>query len=264
MSPGRFFISIPSIDIAAGAASSLFEIASKGSTWEKRLLALAAFLIVAAFGILITTTVGYLPNFAIRISLGLGMIGVALLIGVGASFDYHRLEARSQFVTEIQERARAQPDEPQLAWDLARIKLESYLDRNLAQVSSIYYLTLIVMTFGMSLIGIGVWRAIMVPQALQAAGLAALAGVVVQIIGGTILLIYRSTMAQAKEYVIVLERINAVGMSINILEGIKEAANLRDEARVELSTTLLSMYSTKTGKSKVTAQSKRRSRKTKA
>ena len=148
-------------------------------------------------------------------------------------------------MTALEERARAEPAEPKLAWDLARIKLESYLDRNLRQVSSIYYLTVVVMLFGMGLISIGIWRAIFVPTAIQPAALAALAGVIVQIIGGTFLLIYRSTMAQANEYVIVLERINAVGMSINILEGIESASEMRDDARVQLSTSLLSMYAPK-------------------
>lgn len=33
------------------------------------------------------------------------------------------------------------PDKPQLAWDLARTKLENYLNRNLSQVRSIFFLS---------------------------------------------------------------------------------------------------------------------------
>ncbi|XJJ66296.1 hypothetical protein WBP07_12590 [Novosphingobium sp. BL-8A] len=158
------------------------------------------------------------------------------------SFEFRNKVREDEEVVELQERVRAEPEKPQLAWDLARIKLESYLDRNLRQVSSIYLLTVTVMLFGMGLIGVGVWRSITDPSTIQPASLAALAGVIVQIIGGTLLLIYRSTMGQAKDYVVVLERINAVGMSINILEGIQTATEMRENARVQLSTRLLEMY----------------------
>jgi len=50
-------------------------------------------------------------------------------------------------------------------------------------------------------------------------------------------------MAQAKEYVTVLERINAVGMSIQILQSIEGAEPLlRNTARAELAKDLLRMY----------------------
>ena len=142
-----------------------------------------------------------------------------------------------------EERVRENPEKTRYAWDLARIKLESYLDRNLNQVSSIFYLTAFVMSCGMLLIGIGVWRSLQDPNAIAPSILAAIAGIIIQIIGGTFLIIYRSTMDQAKNYVVVLERINAVGMSINILETIgDENAQARNEARADLARNLLEMY----------------------
>jgi hypothetical protein len=146
--------------------------------------------------------------------------------------------------------SRKNPAETRYAWELARIKLESYLDRNLAQVTSIFRLTALVMGCGIGLIGYGVWRAMQRPEVIAPSILAALAGVVIQIIGGTLLVVYRSTMAQAKEYVVVLERINAVGMSINILEGISDVdAAARNAARAQLSRDLLGMYRVPTSSS---------------
>ena len=220
----------------------MFDLIETGKRWERWTALTGSVAAVIGLGIAITTTYGYFPVYGLTVGIIISVTGLVALGVAGSSFDYHKAQAKTQAVTALEERARAEPAEPQLAWDLARIKLESYLDRNLRQVSSIYYHTLVVMVFGMALISVGIWRAINVPAAIQPAALAALAGVIVQIIGGTFLLIYRSTMAQAKDYVIVLERINAVGMSINILEGIESATEMRDNARVQLSTSLLSMY----------------------
>jgi hypothetical protein len=99
------------------------------------------------------------------------------------------------------------------------------------------------MVFGMALISIGIWQAINSPETIDPSIIAAVSGIVVEFIGGTFLLLYRSTMEQAKNYVVVLERINAVGMSINILESIESKdARIRDKARAELSRDLLGMY----------------------
>jgi hypothetical protein len=231
----------------------MFDLLESGRPWERRTAVAGSIGILAGAAIAIGTTNRYLPSYCLPIGVALGVVGL-LSFGIAqGSFEFHKAQAKTEAVNALEERARTEPAEPQLAWDLARIKLESYLDRNLNQVSSIYYLTLFVMVFGMGLISIGVWRAINEPAAIQPAALAALAGLIVQIIGGTFLLIYRSTMAQAKDYVIVLERINAVGMSINILGGVESATKLRDEARVQLSTNLLSMYAPKSDASAATS-----------
>lgn len=173
----------------------------------------------------------------------LGMITLlGLLLSTSFVSTARRLDSEKRFEA-AEERARENPGKTRYAWDLARIKLESYLDRNLRQVSSIFYLTASVMACGMALIGFGVWRSLADAAALAPASLAAVCGVVVQIIAGTFLIIYKATMEQARNYVVVLERINAVGMSINILETIDEAsAEARNSARAELAKDLLKMY----------------------
>lgn len=159
-----------------------------------------------------------------------------------------RVEAQVARVTRIErleERSLQEPAQSKLAWDLARSKLESYLDRNLSQVNMIFMLTVAVMVCGMVLIGIGVARAIQDPVTTTPAVLSAVSGVFVQFVASTFLIIYRSTMEQARDYVVVLERINAVGMSINILEGIEgDSADqkMRNTARGELARDLLRMY----------------------
>jgi hypothetical protein len=55
------------------------------------------------------------------------------------------------------------------------------------------------------------------------------------------MVIYRSTMAQANRFMEVLERINTVGMAVQILDSIPEAeAQLKNSTRAEIVALLLS------------------------
>ena len=105
---------------------------------------------------------------------------------------------------------------------MASAKLEAYVAQlNLSQVGWIFMLVLIVMALGFVIIGFGIYKAFSTPT-LAPSIVAAASGIVVQFIAATFLLIYRSTMEQAKEYVAMLERINAVGMSAHLLESIED------------------------------------------
>lgn len=149
-------------------------------------------------------------------------------------------------VQQAEQRAKDNPLETQAAWDLARIKLESYLDRNLNQVRSIFWLTVVVMFFGFALIAYGVINAFENPEVIKPALLSAVSGVLINFIGATFLVLYKSTMAQAKDFVSILERINAVGMSVQILEKLDgDNKELKQTTTAELSKQLLVLYQTK-------------------
>ncbi|MDN3585668.1 hypothetical protein QWY86_03250 [Pedobacter aquatilis] len=143
---------------------------------------------------------------------------------------------------------RANPEDTQTAWDLARIKLESYLNRNISQVRWIFIWTVIVMLTGFGLIIYGIIRVYESPANFQPSVLVTIAGLLTEFVGVTFLIIYKSTMSQAKDYVNVLERINAVGMSIQILETVdKSSALLKDTTKAELAKELLKLYGRGTG-----------------
>lgn len=151
-----------------------------------------------------------------------------------------------QRVERAEQRAQENPDQPQAAWDLARIKLESYLNRNLGQVRSIFWLTALVMIVGFAFIGYGIVRAFDSSASLQPALLSTISGLLVNFIGATFLVLYKSTMEQSKEYVAILERINAVGMSVQVLEKIDGTNNeLKNTTTAELSKQLLALYQNK-------------------
>jgi TRADD-N domain-containing protein len=93
------------------------------------------------------------------------------------------------------------------------------------------------MAAGFALVLYGVYRAFS-SAPLEVAVLTAAAGTITQTIGATFLLIYRSTMTQAKEYVGTLERINSVGMALQIVDLMKDG-ELKDQARLKLVTDIL-------------------------
>ncbi|MBT3192997.1 MAG: hypothetical protein HN341_10620 [Verrucomicrobia bacterium] len=178
-----------------------------------------------------------------------GIAGVLGAVGVGLAlimFAYQKSNdevKRERHIEEVERRAQEHPKEPQAAWELARVKLESYLDRNLSQVRAIFWLTVFVMLVGFALIGVGIVLIYSDPDALQPSLLSSISGVIVSFIGATFLSLYRSTMTQASDYVSILERINAVGMSVQILETLGEqTGGLREQTTAEIAKQLLVLY----------------------
>jgi hypothetical protein len=172
-----------------------------------------------------------------------GAIAVLIVVTVFA-LRRSAEEAQGELkIEEAEQRLRANPEEPQLAWDVAREKLERYLNRNLSQVRSIFLLTVFVMLVGFALIGFGAYEAFHDPAHFPASVLSAVSGVVVSFIGGTFLVLYKATMAQASDYVTILERINAVGMSVQILKSLDEDPELKRQSMAEVAKQLLFMYS---------------------
>lgn len=99
------------------------------------------------------------------------------------------------------------------------------------------------MLVGFGIICYGIVKAYEPNSNINASILTTAVGILVQLIGGTFLIIYKSTMRQAREYVNVLERINAVGMSVQILESIsKEETKLQDQTRADIAKQLLELY----------------------
>jgi hypothetical protein len=117
-----------------------------------------------------------------------------------------------------------QPEKAMPAWNLAQAKLEKYLDRNLNQVSVIFVLCAGVMGIGLYVIIWGTTQALKAPDSTLPAIIAGLAGVITEAIGATFLVIYRSTMQQAASYFGTLERINSVGMAMQILDTMPNSA----------------------------------------
>lgn len=176
---------------------------------------------------------------------------VTLLVPVAAALkefvsqwiDQRRRAVQQRKIDAVEERALAEPDKPQLAWDLARSKLERYLDRNLSQTRSVLTLTYIVMFLGFALVLFGLYRSFDSSSNLTVTVVGSASGVIISFIGGSFLLVYKSVLAQTKDYVAVLERINAVGMAVQVLSGIPEdQSDLKHKTTAKLACDLITLY----------------------
>lgn len=237
-------MSLTPIDALVPIAGMLFKAVVKGSRRLRVLFFIAATSITLAIISAVVAEIIPFERLWFRIIAGvLGVIGGLLTLGIAAYQTAVDETARETEVERVAERVREHPNEPQVAWELARIKLESYLNRNLRQIGWIFVLTLLVMFVGFIIVGYGVVRVYQSPENFKPSIVVTLSGVLVEFIAATFLLIYRSTMEQAKEYVNILERINAVGMSVQILDSIEsDVDGLRDRTRAEIAKDLLSLY----------------------
>jgi hypothetical protein len=183
-------------------------------------------------------------------SLEVYRIIVGVLAGVSVfsfiSFYAYQLVIADQLVKseikEVEDRVKEHPNEPTAAWELARLKLESYLNRNLAQIRWIFYWTVIIMSIGFGIIIYGIVKVYEHDANINATLITVISGILVEFIGATFLVVYKSTMEQAKDFMNVLERINAVGMSVQIIDRIEEDQQLKNKSGAEIAKLLLELY----------------------
>ena len=217
----------------------------KAATWA--LIAMGVASVAALFLILLKITGKIERELADRVLpalAGLFAFGGLVFFEVFKVVGEQRTRAR---IERVEQRFEADP-KAQNAWDLARVKLESYLDRNLSQVRSIYWLTVLVMAGGLSLVGYGLVQAMNSPERLPVSIVASASGVLISFIGGSFLIIYRSILTESRSYVSVLERINAVGMAVQVIGSIpEESAELKHKTTAELARQLLSLYANRNG-----------------
>jgi len=173
-------------------------------------------------------------NFALGLVVGC-VTGIILAWVVG--FVLGKILWHWGRITSIEERERiaiaeskaeAEPEKAKAAWDLARVTLEAYFNQNLRQINYIFLLSVSVMIVGFAIIIWGILQAIRSPDTFVPAAIASATGVVTEFIGATFLLIYRSTIQQASSYFRTLERINSVGMAMQILDTMSAEAKPDD------------------------------------
>jgi hypothetical protein len=146
---------------------------------------------------------------------------------------------REEKVARAKELADKNPEHTRYAWQLARTRLENYFDKNLFQVNMVFWLAVLVMTAGFLVVLWGVKNTL---DGGHGGEIAAGAGVITQFLGATFMVIYRSTMQQANDFMTVLDRINNVGMAMQVLDQISdEPAALKNEVRAKIVDRLLTL-----------------------
>lgn len=158
-----------------------------------------------------------------------GWIGIlALVVSIVAAFIVNAQLKSREKVIKAEVKAGSDPGKAGPAWDLARITLEAYFSRNISQITAIFWLSIFVMMAGFGIILWGISKAVQSPDALPTATIASVAGVLTEFIGATFVFVLRATIKQAMDYFKTLERINSVGMAMQILDTIPNNAKPDD------------------------------------
>jgi hypothetical protein len=171
-----------------------------------------------------------------------GLSGIIFIVStvVAQGDQKEDLTAR---VEQAESKLAQEAPEPKDIWNVARLTLEKHFQGNLSQVKYIFWISVAACSIGLLFFCASLINIIGNPDAIQASIVSAASGATLNLIGGTFLVIYRSTMSQAKYYMEVLERINAIGMALNISDKIdKKAASEKDDMRKETMRFILSMY----------------------
>ena len=104
----------------------------------------------------------------------------------------------------------------------------------------IFVAAIVVMFCGFIFVGVGIDLVYAHPEAYKPGLVAAISGIITQFIGATFIFIYRSTMSQANRFVDVLERINTVGMAVQLLDAMPDSDNsLKQDTRASIIKLLL-------------------------
>lgn len=223
--------------------------------WQSNGRGVRAFIVFATFmvwvgaGLIVYDQVRALKSVASLVAGGALMgVGVTFIVVVAAMQEGIEVRKKQDEKKEIVSQAQASLKDPEkapgAAWELAQFKIEEYLDKNIQQVSWIFRLVLLVCFCGFLLILSGVGLAIANKDQQLPAILAASSGVMVSFVSATFLVVYKNAMEQAKEYMQILERINAVGVSVSILQTVSQSSAVqKDQALIDVSKQLLLMYS---------------------
>jgi hypothetical protein len=148
-------------------------------------------------------------------------------------------EAQRVRIVSLEKKAEDEPDKVRSAWEVAQANLEKYFQGNLNQIRMILYVAVFVMVIGFVFVLWGVHEAVSSPEKVKVAIIASGSGVITQFIGVTFMTLYRSTMLQATQNMSILERINTVGMAVQILDAMKDEGELKDSTRVDIIRLLL-------------------------
>jgi hypothetical protein len=149
-------------------------------------------------------------------------------------------ERTERRLADAKSKAEENPERVRYAWEVARVKLEAYFDRNLLQVNQVFWVAVLVMLIGFGFVLAGVVLSFNQPKVTPTSLVAAVSGIITQFIGATFMVIYRSTMAQANEFMIVLDRINSVGMAVQVLDSIPDnEGQLKNATRAQIVELLL-------------------------
>jgi hypothetical protein len=194
-----------------------------------------------------------MDNWIWLITVLIGLISAGLGVRQGLRNVRESNKVVRQKIEQAESKLEKAPQKAKPAWDLARATLESYFNRNLSQITSIFWLSVIVMLVGFGILIWGISMALRSSTVVVPAAIASVAGVITEFIGATFLFIYRSTIEQAINYSKTLERINSVGMAMQILDTMSDEVKA-DDLKSKTKATLVELLVRQAYEATVTAK----------
>ena len=150
--------------------------------------------------------------------------------------EYKASKIAEQAYISAQEAHREQPEKNKPVWDMAQLTLEIYFNRNLNQIRWIFWLSIVVMLLGFLLIVYGVALGYHNPKENWIlASIGGVSGIITEFVGATFLFVYKSSIQQANRYTEILERMNFVGMAMQMVDGVTEETKNSDKSLHEKS-----------------------------
>lgn len=83
-------------------------------------------------------------------SILIGLLPLLLPIIFQIYLEWRREVATREKIREAESKSEKEPENSKYAWDVARVTLESYFNKNLSQVSQIFWLSVFVMFIGLA------------------------------------------------------------------------------------------------------------------
>ena len=162
--------------------------------------------------------------------------------------DREVIQAIQDRIKDAQTKLDTNPESIRPAWDIAQNTLEDYMRQNIKQLDRIYSISLSSMRMGFALIFLSVVMSVFVPTNLSPALIGAVAGIITEFIAATFMVMYRSTVDQATIYLKTLEKINTVGMSMQVLDTVSKQVDNHEhrqdkliDAKIAIAKTLLNL-----------------------
>lgn len=134
-------------------------------------------------------------------------------------------------------------------WDKANEKLNIYIDKNIAQNSSIFQISVVILIIGFLFILVAIVFAFINPNNLSNTFLISGLGIVNEIIGATFLKLYNDTLNQSSQHTKTLERLTTVGAALEILETLPQTDDdsLKNKTKAEVVKMLMDNVSKEIG-----------------
>lgn len=176
------------------------------------------------------------PEFLYNMSMTYGYIFIALfVIGYFAqSLFRNSINPILNKIDKYEKEVSDNPNDIQLNIELSYSRLQLYIERNLFQLRFVFWVMILILFIGFSLIVFGTIYAYMT-NIENVSYIPIVGGIFNEFIAIVFFFLYKSLSLKSSEYMKILERISMVGISIQYIDSISDKSlSKKDDVKLEL------------------------------